>query len=123
VEHDQRRPAVVVPLSGELDLSRAEQLRRVLMDACQQTTGVVVVDLADVSFLDSTVIGVLVAAAKRLRADGHRIALVNVAPAPARPLHITQVWEPLNAHERGAALPAWVADALALGAGASPTHP
>jgi hypothetical protein len=30
VADDQRCPAVVVPLSGELDLSRADQLRRVL---------------------------------------------------------------------------------------------
>jgi anti-anti-sigma factor len=119
VAHDQQQPALVVVLSGELDLSRAEQLRRVLMEACQQTTDGVVVDLADVTFLDSTVIGVLVAAAKRLRADGHRLALVNVAPVPARPLQLTQVWEPLNAHEAGAVLPGWVAAALT--AQAAPT--
>jgi anti-anti-sigma factor len=63
--------APVVLVNGELDLSTADSLRRSL----QPLGGRVVVNLAGVSFMDCSAIGVLVAAHNRLAADGGGLRL------------------------------------------------
>jgi anti-sigma B factor antagonist len=57
----------IVALHGELDLASAEGLAGALVDLAGST---LVVDLADLSFMDSSGIGALVAARKRIRAQG-----------------------------------------------------
>lgn len=66
----------VVTLSGELDLIAAERLRRALLRA-NDAHSLLVVDFAGVSFVDSTVVGVLMAAAARARAERKRLLVVN----------------------------------------------
>ncbi len=53
-------------LAGELDLYNAGDVRQVLLAACEEAPERLVVDLAEVSFLDSTVLGVLVEARSRV---------------------------------------------------------
>ena len=55
----------VVRVAGEVDMATAPQLRERL-EEMPEGTGTLVVDLTDVSFLDSTGLSVLVAAWKRL---------------------------------------------------------
>jgi anti-sigma B factor antagonist len=57
---------VVVRLSGELDLYNADAVRTALFAAAADTAGRLVVDLADVSFIDSTALGVLIEARSKL---------------------------------------------------------
>lgn len=59
--------AVVVRLGGELDLSNAAAVRQALLDAVDGTPGRVVVDLAQVDFMDSTALAALLEARARLR--------------------------------------------------------
>ncbi len=54
--------AVVVHLAGELDLYNAEELRTALAQEMKSGPRRVILDLAGVDFLDSTVLGVLVEA-------------------------------------------------------------
>lgn len=73
VEHTpSRRIACVIP-KGELDIVSAPELRRALDSADEAS--LVVVDLAQVTFLDSTVLGVVVAAARQLAACGRRLII------------------------------------------------
>lgn len=58
----QQDGAVIVRLSGELDLYNAEIVRAALTDATGREPERVVVDLGEVSFLDSTTLGVLIEA-------------------------------------------------------------
>jgi anti-anti-sigma factor len=58
--------APVVMLTGEVDLGTVDHLAAAL----EGLDGRVVIDLGDLSFLDCSGIGVLVAARKRLRAGG-----------------------------------------------------
>ncbi len=69
--------ATVVALVGELDLYNAEELRTALHEVIARTPERVVVDLADVYFLDSTALGVLVEARTRL---ANRRAFLLAAP-------------------------------------------
>jgi anti-sigma B factor antagonist len=74
----------VLHIKGEIDLATAPQLRARL----QTLGGTVVVDLSDVAFLDSTGIGVLVAARKRLSAAGGGLTLRYPSDVVARTLEI-----------------------------------
>ena len=63
--------AVVVTVAGELDVYAAPFLRdHMAAVLTAEPARFVVVDLARVVFLDSTALGVLVAALKRARAEG-----------------------------------------------------
>jgi anti-sigma B factor antagonist len=65
---DRRDGAIVVRLVGELDLYNADTLRAALFDAAAETPERLVVDLADVRFIDSTALGVLVETRSRVEA-------------------------------------------------------
>ena len=69
--------ARVVRLGGELDLYNAAQVRSALADACAQAPERLVVDLAEVEFIDSTALGVLIETRTRL---GNRDGLMLAAP-------------------------------------------
>ena len=75
----------VVVVSGELDLATRDELRAALAPLA----GKIVVDLADVTFLDSSCIGVLAGAGQRLREDGGELHVRNPADVPRRALEIT----------------------------------
>ncbi|HEV3323060.1 MAG TPA: STAS domain-containing protein [Solirubrobacteraceae bacterium] len=72
-ELDER--TCVIEVEGELDLSTAPRLKWTLLDALQAGHGRLVVDLSRTTFMDSTALGVLVAA-KRGLAAGERLAIV-----------------------------------------------
>ena len=62
----ERNGSVVVELAGELDLYNAEELRSALHDAAAREPSRLVIDLTGVEFIDSTALGVLVEARRRL---------------------------------------------------------
>jgi anti-sigma B factor antagonist len=67
---DRRAGAVVLSLGGELDLYNAEELRSALLEACGDEPNVLVVDLEEVRFIDSTALGVLIEARSRMPDGG-----------------------------------------------------
>jgi anti-sigma B factor antagonist len=67
---------MVVEARGEVDVYTASLLRERLLEVIDGGAGSVVVDLRRVDFLDSTGLGVLVGALKRLRMAGGDLALV-----------------------------------------------
>jgi anti-sigma B factor antagonist len=79
----------VLSVKGEIDVSTAPELRDRLLTAAQNGHGIVVVDLSEVTFLDSTALGVLVSGLKRLRAEGGDLRLVVTGRSVAKVLEIT----------------------------------
>lgn len=71
---------VVVEIGGELDLHHAPQVRTELARVCEAEKPRVLADLAGLTFIDSTGIGVLVGAHKRARERGGRIQFVCPTP-------------------------------------------
>ena len=57
---EKRDGAIVVSLAGELDLYNAEDVRTALLECCAEEPAVLVLDLAEVTFIDSTALGVLI---------------------------------------------------------------
>ena len=58
--------AVVVRLAGELDLYNAQTVRETLLECCADGPERLIVDLAEVRFIDSTALGVLIEARTRM---------------------------------------------------------
>lgn len=73
---EKREGAVVVHLGGELDLYNADEVRAALMDAVESGAQRIVIDMAEVEFVDSTTLGVLVEVRSKIGRDG----LVLAAP-------------------------------------------
>ncbi len=81
----------IVTVDGELDISGADALRAALDSAEEERTGVIRLDAQTVSFLDSTALGVVLAAAQRVAARGGRFELVCTSPAIRRVLDMTMI--------------------------------
>lgn len=78
-----------VRLVGELDLSTAEVVREELARLAADAPVVVTVDLADLRFIDSTGLSVLVTGLKRFREQGGDMALRSPTPGTRKVLEIT----------------------------------
>jgi anti-sigma B factor antagonist len=66
---ETRDGTVVVHLAGELDLYNAPEVRTALEEAAGSSPDRVVVDLEEVEFVDSTVLGVFIETRRRLEND------------------------------------------------------
>lgn len=69
---------VVVSVSGEIDVYTAGSLRKHLTCVIDRDHADVIVDLAEVTFMDSTGLGVLIGSVKQVREFGGRVRLVVV---------------------------------------------
>ena len=85
----QLEATTVVQVAGDIELSNASQLKSDLRSACEQDACRVVVDMSEVTFIDSTGIGVLVGALKRTREQNGSFALICPQPRVRRVFEIT----------------------------------
>ncbi|MDQ3677361.1 MAG: STAS domain-containing protein [Actinomycetota bacterium] len=79
----------VLAVRGEIDLFTAPELKQVLAECIEAGRIRIIVDLTETSFLDSTALGVLIGAVKRLRSRDGALALVNVDENIAKTFEIT----------------------------------
>src|SRR5206468_1727423 len=82
-----------VRLLGELDMATASRLRDELLRLAAGGATMETVDMAQLAFIDSTGLSVLVSALKRLRAQGGDIALRSPSPSTRKVLEITGLTE------------------------------
>jgi anti-sigma B factor antagonist len=66
----------VVYLRGEVDIYSAPQFKETILESINAGATHIVVDLTDVSFIDSTALGVLVSGAKRVRPQNGSLDIV-----------------------------------------------
>jgi anti-sigma B factor antagonist len=86
IEH--RDGSVIVSLAGELDLYNAPAVRAALLAECAAAPRLLVVDLGEVEFIDSTALGVLIEARRRL-ARAETFLLAAPGPETRRALRIS----------------------------------
>ena len=83
--------AVVVAVSGELDLRTSPELEEQLTRAFDAGAELVILDLRRIEFMDSTGLRVVLSAHQRARETGRRFALVRGADQVERVLTLTGV--------------------------------
>jgi anti-sigma B factor antagonist len=79
----------VIAVTGEVDVATVPRLREQLHSLVAQGSHHIVVDLDAVDFLDSTGLGVLVGALKRVRTHDGELALVCTQPRIRKVFEVT----------------------------------
>lgn len=89
VRHDSRGNGVVVIAAGEIDLATSPQLREALLNPAAHAANVVL-DLREVTFIDSSGLGVIVGQHKRAQERDEQFAVaVGGAAAVQRILELS----------------------------------
>jgi RND superfamily putative drug exporter len=91
---DEERATLV--LAGELDLRTSLKFRDALAAIEENGPPLVVVDLRELRFMDSSGLGELVRATQRARAEGRRVVLVTGSNPIDRVLALSGVWQALE---------------------------
>jgi len=101
---EQHGSAVHVVLDGELDLSTAQRLEDDLRRVEAEGPHVIVLDLQQLTFMDSTGLRLLIMADARAREDGRRLAIVRGNEMVHRVMRMTRLDERLDIVEDPGAL-------------------
>jgi anti-sigma B factor antagonist len=104
---------IVVKVGGEIDMASAPELRECLHQMIDAGSRRLLVDLRQVSFIDSVGLGVLVGAKLRLREHGHDDGCIRLVGAHGLVLRALR----LSGLDRVFPLHATLADALGSDAG------
>jgi anti-sigma B factor antagonist len=80
--------ATIVRLAGQLDLHNAERVREVMLVVAEAAPERLVIDLEEVTFLDSTALGILVEARTKLP-DGRAFLLAAPGVEVRRALEVS----------------------------------
>ena len=88
--------AALIAVRGELDLASGPELESELEKVSPPETTLVVVDLRELEFMDSTGLSIIVRAHQRLADQGCELGLVKGSPQVQRLLDLTGVAERLR---------------------------
>jgi anti-sigma B factor antagonist len=88
-EHPSEGDRHVLAVRGEIDLFTAPELKQILAESIESGRTRIVIDLTETTFLDSTALGVLIGAVKRLRSRDGALAIVNVDENISKTFEIT----------------------------------
>ena len=80
----------IVHLTGDIDLEHAPQVRKTLLGAVEEGVWVLV-DMAEVTYIDSSGIACLIEALQQARKSGSDLALVAVNPQALRVLELARL--------------------------------
>lgn len=81
----------VVRVTGEIDVCTAPEFKSAINKAIFSGAKNLIVDLTDVSYMDSSGFGTLLGATKRIRPRGGSVSLVGCSEAIERMLRITRL--------------------------------
>jgi anti-anti-sigma factor len=82
-------PAVVLAVVGELDLASLDQLDSAVDTALAADTAHLVLDLEELTFCDSTGLGLFVRAHKRMKDRGGQLSLAAIQPPVLKVIKLT----------------------------------
>ena len=83
------RARVRVCLEGELDLSNVSEIREVVTRECERHPAVLIFDLRELTFLDSSGLGVLVGAKRRLADNKGEVLILTEQSAVLNALSLS----------------------------------
>jgi anti-sigma B factor antagonist len=80
----------IVALTGEIDLETSPKARQILLDTVDQSAHVLI-DMATVTYIDSSGIATLVEAFQRAKKNGGQLAFICLNPAVIRVLALARL--------------------------------
>ena len=83
VEGEPRGDAVLLKMTGELDIATVPQAERAIEDAFAAGGGQLIVDLRELAFIDSSGLRLFILVAERARAQDWQLTIVR-PPEPVR---------------------------------------
>ncbi|WP_126425058.1 anti-sigma factor antagonist [Brevibacillus marinus] len=108
IKKTQRNDGPVLYVRGEIDAYTAPQVSKQLLPLVTEAEAKnVSVDLRDVSYMDSTGVGVLIGALKASRQSGCQLVLENVTPRIERLFRITGLSEIIPVKPLGGEAKEW----------------
>ena len=91
--------AVIVDVVGELTLRESPDFHATLIELCDQAPGKLVVNLAEVTFIDSSGVGTLTDIFRRMKKSGGELALVGLVKMVRSVFEITRLDQFLSIYE------------------------
>ena len=80
-------------LAGEIDFSVTPAARERLLQLTEKYTGDLVLDMADLTYIDSSGLALLLEARKHLQEHGRTVRIRSIAPQVRKLLQLTQLGE------------------------------
>lgn len=80
-----------ITVNGEVDVANAQELRGLLAQVYKETPADIILDLADLCYIDSTGLGVLIGAYGRMKESGNRVLVKNPRENIDKLLRITSL--------------------------------
>ncbi|MFB5193742.1 anti-sigma factor antagonist [Neobacillus sp. KR4-4] len=96
IDKQQRDEEIVVLVAGEIDAYTAPKLREELLALAEEGNKSITVNLQDVSYLDSTGLGVFVGLFKQLKEKGGELKLIQLSDRLKRLFEITGLSKVMN---------------------------
>jgi anti-sigma B factor antagonist len=96
VQLQPRADAALIVVSGELDIASAPELEQAFDQIRSESTTLVIVDLRELEFMDSTGLSIIVQAHQRLSEHNCELTLIKGPPQVQRLLDLTGVADRLR---------------------------
>ncbi|AQZ69632.1 hypothetical protein BKM31_56490 [[Actinomadura] parvosata subsp. kistnae] len=91
--------ATLIAVAGQVDTTTSGRLEEYIDQHRERLDEHLVIDMSELSFLDSSGLAVLLAAATLARAHGAEVHLAGLQPMPARLLEITGAGRAVTVHD------------------------
>ncbi len=91
ISHRAAGDVDVISLSGSFDASEAPAAREEFRRICEKGSGKILIDLAQVQFIDSSGLSVLVSTLKNARNKGGDLALISLTPSVRSIIELTRL--------------------------------
>lgn len=79
----------LVEIKGEVDVFTAKELKQKLIDIYSEKPGDIVIDFNEMSYIDSTGLGVIIGAYGRIKESNHKLSIINPKKNVLKLLNIT----------------------------------
>jgi anti-sigma B factor antagonist len=91
VQAQREQDATVVTLNGEIDLRTSPQLRNLFLSLLEENPPRIILDLAGVSYVDSSGVGTIVELKRRAMPHESKVVLVGLQPRVRSLFEITRL--------------------------------
>lgn len=99
ISTEEKNDEYIIAMSGELDVYTAPELQEVLNPIRQDGSHHVKIDLSDVSYIDSTGLGIFVGTLKDLNKHGKELRVTGVSDRILRLFEITGLRDLMHINE------------------------